>query len=263
MGRETPVKNREQLAGQFGEIARFLTPEIGQQFDAVEVKLAELAGELSARPVEELKDLRKDIKEMIECVTRRGDAADAERFKFLQSSLQIIGFILVVFSLVITGLDKAADWSRPAVVVLLSLGLSLVVAVFGALAVIVMYFAQARFRYPFIYYRQLGNSWRWFYYGNIKSDTPEGEFAYRNQAYQRLYAMNYAADLEEYATRYIRDQLHRQVVDDLRQLFLLMEHDRYKQRFKQHMVHASLYTGCAVAAALVGGLVGGFYLGAR
>jgi hypothetical protein len=254
------VKTLEQLREQFGEMAEYLTPEIGVQFDQVADKLRALADELRRRPSEDLLALRSDVKEMIDFVTKRGDAADAERFKYLQSSLQIIGFVLVVFSLVLTGLDKSSGLSASVLVVILSVGLSLSVAVAGALIVILMYFAQARFRYPFIYYRQLGNAWRWFYYGNVKANTPEGEFFYRNKEYQQTFAQNYASDLERYASRYVNDSPPEQILEDLRQLFLLNEHDRYKQRFKSHMVHACLYTACAAITAFVGGIIGSLFV---
>ena len=254
------MKTLEQLKAQFGDIAQFLTTEIGEQFDRVDAALQELVRQLRARPAEELAALRKDVKEMIDFVTRRSDAADGERFKYLQSSLQVIGFILVIFGLALSGLDKTTAWSPIVLASLVSVGFALVVAGLGSLVIVVMYFAQARFRYPFVYYSQLGNSWRWFYYGNVDPETPEGEFFYRNRDYQQRYARAYATDLERYLSRYIRDPLPEQIISDLRQLFLLIEHDRYKQRFKQHMVHAALYTGCAALAAFIGGLIGSYWV---
>jgi hypothetical protein len=253
------VKTAEQLKDQLGDISRFLTSDIGEQFDAVEAALGGIVAALQVRPAAELSTLRSEIKEMIEFVTKRSEAADAERFKYLQSSLQIIGFVLVFSSFALAGLDKTITWSPGALGVGLSLFYPLVVAMVGAVLIVVTYFAQARFRYPFVYYKQLGNSWRWFYYGNISADTPEGEFFYRNAQYQRRYATNYASDLERYVKRYVGDPLPQQIVDDLRQLFLLMSHDRYKQKFKQHLVHAALYTGLAAGAAFVGGLFGTLY----
>lgn len=253
------MKTPAQLSEQFGEIARFLTAEIGERFDGVEASLKQIAANLNGRPAAELITLRDEVKDMIEFVTKRSEAADSERFKYLQSSLQIIGFVLVIFSLALTGLDKTTAWSPRVLGITLSVSYPLVVALFGAVFVVVTYFAQARFRYPFVYYRQLGNSWRWFYYGNIRNDTPEGEFFYRSREYQRRYASNYADDLERYIRRYVGDSLSQQIVDDLRQLFLLMSHDRYKQKFKQHLVHAALYTGLAAASAFVGGLVGSWW----
>ena len=190
--------------------------------------------------------------------TRSADGRTVEDTycKYLQSSLQIIGFVLVIFSLALTGLDKITTWSPVVLMVLLSLAFSLVVAAIGSTIIVVAYFAQARFRYPFIYYRQLGNSWRWFYYANIKGDTPEGGFIYRTRRYQRLYAQNYADGLASYVAKYVNDPPHQQAADDLRQLFLQMAHDRYKQRFKQHMVHIALLTGFTPFAAFLGGLGG-------
>lgn len=256
------MKTQDQLKAQFGEIAQFLTSEIGERFDQVEASLQTLVAQLQGRSAEEVAALRQDVKDMIEFVTKRSEAADGERFKYLQSSLQIIGFVLVIFSLALTGLDKITAWGPWALSILLSLAFSLVVAAMGSVVIVLTYFAQARFRYPFIYYRQLGNAWRWFYYANIKADTPEGEFIYRNVDYQQRYARNYADGLEAYVTRYVNDPLRLQIIDDLRQLFLLMAHDRYKQRFKQHMVHAALYTGFTAGAAFLGGLLGSawFYL---
>lgn len=253
------MKTAGQLREQFGEISEFLTFEIGERFDQVEAALGRIVAALEARPAAELTALRDEVREMIQFVTKRSEAADAERFKYLQSSLQIIGFVLVFSSFALAGLDKTITWSPRVLGVALSLFYPLMVVMLGAVLIVITYFAQARFRYPFVYYKQLGNSWRWFYYGNIRADTPEGEFFYRNQQYQRRYATNYADDLEQYVRRYVEDPLQQQIVDDLRQLFLLMSHDRYKQKFKQHLVHAVLYTGLAAAAAFVGGVLGTLY----
>src|SRR5215472_5149780 len=105
------MKTSDRLREQCGEVSKFLTSEIGEKFDEVEASLGQLASSLKERSVADLIALRDEVKGMIEFVTKRSEAADAERFKYLQSSLQVIGFALVFSSFALAGLDKTTIWS--------------------------------------------------------------------------------------------------------------------------------------------------------
>lgn len=241
------------LTDHFGKVATFISPATAQKFEDVRTFL-DAATKGKTDP--ELVQVREDIKWMIQFVTKRSEAADADRFRYLQTALQLVAFILVILGIGLnlgSGLVEISPFLRAVVI---SLALPLVVALFGALMIVVLYFMQERFEYPFIHYRHLGNSWRWIHYACIKPDTPERAFGSMNVKYQNTFADYYADDLKEYAKKYLDDPLQQQVMDDLRHLFLLIEYDRYRQRFDRQLTDTAAYTGLVAAGTLAGTLFG-------
>lgn len=63
-----------------------------------------------------------------------------------------------------------------------------------SLIVLTMYLLQSRYRYPFLYFSKIGNTWPGFYYASISNEVPRNALATQTQQFRgaRLYAEDFA-----------------------------------------------------------------------
>jgi hypothetical protein len=138
---------------------------------------------------------------------------------------------------------------------------------------------QARFRYPFLYFKRIGNTVPFFYYQAISSDTPRSMFQSGEVKYKA--ASLYASDLVKFV-RYHVDSVvseedvaadsaddsspvrrsllrakRRIVRDEIQQYFLVVSYQGYVNQFEVKMNNHFLFgvIGATLGALLISGVM--------
>jgi hypothetical protein len=138
---------------------------------------------------------------------------------------------------------------------------------------------QARFRYPFLYFKRIGNTVPFFYYQAISPDTPRSLFQTKDEKGKA--AMLYATDLVKFV-RYHVDSVkseqevapdsaddsspvrpsllrakRRIVRDEIQQYFLVVSYQGYVNQFEIKMNNHFLYgiIGAIAGALLIAGVM--------
>ena len=160
-------------------------------------------------------------------------------------SQQLLAFGAAGFALAIGFLDKIRSFSIPVQKYFAVFGIFYLELIIVSLTLLIVYMLQARFRYPFLYFREIGNAWPFFYYSSI-SPVPRCELQSRRA---RLRASEmYAKDLMVFANKCVTETKPAQLRNELQQYFLLMSFQGYVNQFSLRL--ASLFTcGFTGAAA--------------
>ena len=105
--------------------------------------------------------------------------------------------------------------------------------------VLLLYILQARYRYPFLEFAKIGNTWPFFYYSSISDETPRWPI---DTAGMRMRAATlYAKDLTKFADRVISEQPREQLRVELQQYFLLIAFMGYVHQFSIRLTNTFLY----------------------
>ena len=113
---------------------------------------------LTALSMEEKKSKNEDIKAMIYYIGGMTDTIEERRNRLIEFAWQSLTIAITAFGL-IYAVKFILLLKVPVMVVLFLL--------FGfSVAKLIEFRAQSSFSYPFLKYKEYGNKWKWFYYGN-------------------------------------------------------------------------------------------------
>ena len=144
------------------------------------------------------------------------------------------------FALLPAGLQKT-------IVILGTVYLELVLV---SLLVLFFYLLQARFRYPFLSFERIGNTWPWFYYASIASDVPRSPL---QSPRKRFFAARlYAEDLVRFADRVVAETDKNELRAEIQQYFLLLAYQGYVHQFSLRLTNIFF---CGVAGSIFTGLI--------
>jgi hypothetical protein len=142
---------------------------------------------------------------------------------------------------------------------LLSVGLQKAIVIAGivyselvlvSLLVLFFYLLQARFRYPFLSFERIGNTWPWFYYASISPEVPRLPLQTPGK---RLFAARlYAADLVRFANRAVAETTKDELRIEIQQYFLLLAYQGYVHQFSLRLTNIFFY---GVAGSICTGVV--------
>ncbi|MEL7656719.1 MAG: hypothetical protein AAGU75_12515 [Bacillota bacterium] len=192
----------------------------------------------AAKSLEKLKTLKdhekktknEDIKKMIDYYINMSDHVDDERiqqntfaWQGIAISIAIIGWF---YTLEVPLLFKIF------VIVLMALLIGL------AFLKIYEFDRQNSFDYPFLRIQEYGNQWKWFYYGNeyvkrLKPRKVEDETSEKSL---------YLQGLTLFVDKYREEDIDKEIVDNIQQLYLLHVHNYYKNRFQLGLNRFSKWT---------------------
>jgi hypothetical protein len=178
---------------------------------------------------------------------------------FLSSGLkpEIVGICKQVLSFGAAGLalslgfaDKYAHLPVPVQKTIIIGGIFYLDMLVVSLLILVLYTMQARFRYPFLYFDRIGNTWPAFYYGSISGDVPRSTL---QTMHQRLKgAARYAQDFLRFASRAVNETEHQTLRAELQQYFLLLAYSGYAHQFSLRLGNLFVYgVGWSVCTCLV------------
>ncbi len=96
----------------------------------------------------------------------------------------------------------------------------------GMLFSLILYIKQSNFDYPF---KEKANTWRWFYHYILNTETPIGPYLDKEARNKSI--RNYIEDLYKYTKLTLGSPEKELFKQNLFQLFLLLNNEKYKARF--------------------------------
>jgi len=161
----------------------------------------------------------------------------------------LLGFGAAGLGLSIGFIDKLRQlepiWQK----VLVAVGVVYLELVTVSIAVLVLYLLQARFRYPFLYFRKIGNTWPWFYYTTVSQEISRS--ALQSRKARREAATHYAQDFEVFAGKALAETPHEALRNELQQYYLLVSYQGYVNQFSLRLTNLFLYGLVACCGAIV------------
>jgi hypothetical protein len=181
-----------------------------------------------------------------EKVPLRTDITD----EILSISQQILGFGAAGLALAVGFLDKVRTFSVPVQKAIAVAGIFYLELIGLSLTVLVWYMLQAHFRYPFLYFKKIGNASPYFYYTSI---SPVPRKPIQSGRTRFVAASSYAKDFLRFAHSTLVETDERLLRNELQQYFLLMAYSAYVQQFSQRLTNIFFYgfVGAIASAAIV------------
>jgi hypothetical protein len=167
-------------------------------------------------------------------------------------SQQILAFGAAGLALSVGFSDKIHTFSVPIQKLIVLAGILYVELVVLSLVVLVWYLLQTHFRYPFLYFRKIGNAWPFFYYASISHEVNRSPVQSRKE---RLRAgALYAEDFLKFSERCLNESPKQQLRAELQQYFLLMSYQGYVQQFALRFANLFIYglVGATFSTPLIG-----------
>src|SRR5689334_20455 len=163
---------------------------------------------------------------------------------------QILAFGAAGLALTIGFIDKVRLFSPGVQKALTVGGIFYTELVLISLLVLILYMLQARFRYPFLQFTKIGNTWSSFYYASISSRVPRSPI---QTAHQIILADTlYALDLAKFAMKCVTETPEEKLRNDIRQYFLLISYQGYVNQFSLRLANLFFY---GFFGAIVGAIV--------
>jgi len=165
-------------------------------------------------------------------------------------SQQLLAFGAAGFALAIGFLDKIRSFSVPVQKYFAVFGIFYLELIIVSLTLLIVYMLQARFRYPFLYFKEIGNAWPFFYYSSI---SPVSRCELQSRRARLRASEIYAKDLVVFTTKCVTETKPAQLRNELQQYFLLMSFQGYVNQFSLRLASLFTYgfTGAAATAILL------------
>lgn len=152
---------------------------------------------------------------------------------------QILAFGAGGLGLSLAFADKAQTFSVRIQQLLAISGIFYFELVIVSLIVLLLYLLQARFRYPFLYFEEIGNSWPWFYYASISKDVPRCSVQLPGASLRAITL--YAEDLLKFSERVVTEDSESRLRAAIQQYFLLISYQGYVNQFSLRLVSVFMY----------------------
>ncbi len=123
---------------------------------------------------------------------------------------------------------------------------------FVSLMVLLLYLLRSRFRYPFLSFKKISNTWPHFYYASISPETPRFLTCIPSK-YKKAQAL-YAADFVKFSSKVVAETPEEALRVELQQYFLLIAYQGYSQQFSLQLANLFIYgfVGSLIAALAIG-----------
>jgi hypothetical protein len=126
-----------------------------------------------------------------------------------------------------------------------------------SLFVLVYYFLQSHFRYPFLYFSKIGNAWPYFYYASISHNISRSPIQLASTRARD--GVQYAIDFACFAKNLLNENATLRLRAELQQYFLLVAYQGYVNQFDLRLsnlfvcgfIGASAATAALAAVSLV------------
>ncbi|HLZ42703.1 MAG TPA: hypothetical protein VKQ11_17175 [Candidatus Sulfotelmatobacter sp.] len=151
---------------------------------------------------------------------------------------QILGFGAAGLALAVGFLDKVKAFSVPLQKAIAVAGIFYFELIGLSLTVLVWYMLQAHFRYPFLYFKKIGNAPPYFYYASI-TPVPRSPIQFAKSRF--LAASSYAKDFLKFTQVAFTETDEQRLRDEFQQYFLLMAYSGYVQQFSQRLTNVFFY----------------------
>lgn len=267
----------DPLLGFFDELTERFHARYATSLESIETPAAAeidaALSKLSLQQLEVLKTVIRDHRSLLVTNAAYGN-------EIIAISKQILAFGGAGIGLAVAFSQRFAEMPPAA------LRIAGVVAIFyGNLILLSLYTIfifvwQSRFRYPFLYFRQIGNAFPFFYYQSISPDTPRAIFQSADQ--KMMAAQLYATDLIKFLRYHVEKyvpasaapapaavgsgngangedaKVKRHLIrDELQQYFLILSYQGYVNQYEVKMNNQFLYglIGSAISALAIAAVI--------
>jgi|YNPNPStandDraft_1061719.scaffolds.fasta_scaffold80411_2 hypothetical protein len=217
---------------------------ISQQISSLEKQVDEALGKITALDESVKRSKNSDVKEMIKYHVERTDEVETRRGKTRDLALQMLGICTTGLGLLVSQSAKVDTW------VFWTLAGTLGCEILASIVVLVVHDFQAAFRYPFLQLEKHGNTWKWFYRGNRAilrmSACPLATSCQMSEA-----LVPYLQGLAVFIENYTAEDLDQELMDNLRQLYLLIAHNYYKNQFYLQLTRIWKWGGTVIPAFIL------------
>lgn len=163
----------------------------------------------------------------------------------------LLGFGAAGLGLSVGFLDKLRQLDLLTQKIIVAAGIVYFELVLVSLIVLVLYVSQARFRYPYLYFKKIGNTWPWFYYATVSPEVSRNPFQGREARLKA--AQLFASDFEAFSQKAIAETKADELRNELQQYYLLIAYQGYAHQFSLRLTNFFLY-------GLIGSIAAGVFL---
>jgi len=164
---------------------------------------------------------------------------------------QILAFGVAGLALSVGFSDKIHTLSSLAQRLIVLAGIFYLELVLISLIVLIWYLLQSHFRYPFLYFKKIGNAWPYFYYSSISRSVNRSPI---QNAESRVKAgVSYARDFVTFSDLCLKETPKDRLRAELQQYFLLISYQGYVQQFALRLANLFFYgfVGAVFSTALI------------
>jgi hypothetical protein len=111
-----------------------------------------------------------------------------------------------------------------------------------SLLVLFFYLLQARFRYPFLSFERISNTWPWFYYASVSPEVPRAPVQTPRERF--LAACLYGKDLVRFANNAVGETEQEELRVEIQQYFLLLAYQGYVHQFSLRLTNIFFLRSC-------------------
>lgn len=258
-GQQALAKIEELGRGIIAPFTTFTRPDWNTVFDSIDATASQYVDALIAMSVREndsqVSDGAPTVSDVLAVVKSRREKLPLSS----GTTDQIVGICQTILAFGAAGLalslgfsDKFHFFSVPVQKLIALTGIFYVELVLLSLFVLIWYLLQARFRYPFLYFKRIGNAWPFFYYGLISAGINRAPV---QTARAKVKAgILYARDFVTFADRCLSETPHEQLRAELQQYYLLIAYQAYANQFSLRLANIFFYgvIGAILSTLLIG-----------
>lgn len=223
-------------------------PAIDEETD---VKISELLSGIAKHECNLAKPTAAEILTRIRSRRDKIPLSSSTTDRILGICTTLLGFGAAGLGLSVGFLDKLRQLDPLTQKIIVAAGTVYFELVLVSLMVLVLYLSQARFRYPYLYFKKIGNTWPWFYYATVSPDVSRNPF---QGSEARLNAAQlFARDFVAFSRAAIEETTADEVRNELQQYYLLLAYQGYAHQFSLRLTNLFLY-------GLIGSIGAGVFL---
>jgi hypothetical protein len=202
------------------ELAQELSPQVGLLSDWSKKfpRIEEVVDEFIESSIQGIPNDATDLLNVIKDRRARLSLSSGITSQIVGICQQILAFGAAGLALTVGFIDKVRQFSIPVQKLLAIIGIFYAELVLISLLVLIWYMLQARFRYPYLYFDQIGNAWPFFYYALI---TPVSRWPIQFAKQRFNAATSYAKDFVKFTAKTLQETPKERLRDELQQYFLL------------------------------------------
>jgi hypothetical protein len=201
-------------------------------------KIEAIVDEFLTQKIQNIAGDGKDLIDVIKDRRSRLSLSSGITSEIVGICQQILAFGAAGVALTVGFMDKVRQFSVPVQKLLAIVGIFYAELVFISLLVLIWYMLQARFRYPSLYFDQIGNAWPFFYYALI-TPVVRWPIQFANQRFGA--ATSYAKDLVTFTKKVLEETTAERLRNELQQYFLLLSYQGYVHQFSLRLASLFMY----------------------
>ncbi len=201
----------------------------------------------------EKKTMNKEIISKICYFNNLTDKIEDRRSKIQTFSYQYVAILLTILGVLIS--NKISFSTSVNLLIYLCLGTQ----IFITILIIITYYFQSNFHYPFNDIEDYSNQWKWFYKGNKHIQKMKRSPLYTQNHKESKSNIHYLEGLKFIIDKYTAENLDTDLKNNIIQLYLLQAHNYYKNKFFLQLTNIRKWGLYLILDILVGFTIYNFF----